>query len=73
MANIMLRKNAEGQLIFYMPKKDLEEVVVALEHDRSDKWGGELTLGDGSKYYVEPMERPELPKTIRAKRLAEED
>lgn len=74
MANIMLRKNAEGQLIFYMAKKDLEEIVVSLEHDRSDKWGGELTLGDGSKYYVEPMDaRPELPKTIRAKRLTGED
>jgi nitrogen fixation protein NifT len=74
MANIMLRKNAEGQLVFYMPKKDLEEIVVALEHDRSDKWGGELTLGDGSKYYVEPLDsRPELPKTIRAKRLSELD
>lgn len=74
MPNIMLRKNAEGQLIFYLPKKDLEEVVVSLEHDTQDKWGGELTLGDGSKYYLDPQsERPDLPKTFKAKRLSGED
>lgn len=74
MANVMLRRNAAGELVFYLPKKDLEEIVVALEHDTIDKWGGELTLGDGSKYYVDPMNaRPELPKTVRAKRLSGED
>ena len=71
MANVILRKNAEGELIFYLAKKDVEEVVVSLEHDEPEKWGGELTLGDGSKYYLEPLpEPPLLPKTVRAKRLS---
>lgn len=74
MANVILRKDAEGQLIFYLPKKDLEEVVESLEFDDDDKWGGELALGDGSVYYVDLLtERPSLPKTMRAKRLKTED
>ena len=52
------------------PFEDLEETVVSLEYDADDKWGGELLLGDGEKYYVEPLpERPDLPKTMRAKRV----
>ena len=70
MANVIFRKSDEGKLIFYLAKKDLEDEVVALEHDNDDKWGGKVTLGDGSKYYVEPLpQRPSLPKTLRAKRI----
>ncbi|MEQ1621013.1 MAG: putative nitrogen fixation protein NifT [Methylococcales bacterium] len=69
MPSVMLKKNAEGKLVFYVPKKDLEEVAESVEFDTQDKWGGEVLLGDGSKYYFEPIEQPDFPVTLRAKRL----
>ena len=69
MPSVMLKKNSEGKLIFYVPKKDLEEVAEAVEFDRADKWGGEVLLADGSKYYFEPIAPPDFPITLRAKRL----
>jgi nitrogen fixation protein NifT len=65
----MIRRDDKGELSFYVPKKDLEETIVSLEFDRDDKWGGEVELGDGSKYYLEPLDvPPSLPITLRAKR-----
>jgi nitrogen fixation protein NifT len=70
MPSVMLKKNTEGKLVFYVPKKDLEEVAESIEFDRPDKWGGEVVLGDGSKYYFEPMDTPPaFPITLRAKRI----
>ena len=69
MPSVMLKKNQEGKLIFYVPKKDLEEVAESVEFDTVDKWGGEVLLADGSKYYFEPMTPPDFPITLRAKRL----
>jgi nitrogen fixation protein NifT len=69
MPNVMLKKNPEGKLVFYVPKKDLEEVAVSVEFDSPEKWGGEVVLGDGSKYYFEPQAHPDFPVTLRAKRL----
>jgi len=69
MPSVMLKKNAEGKLIFYVPKKDLEEVAESVEFDTVDKWGGEVLLADGSKYYFAPMTPPDFPITLRAKRL----
>lgn len=70
MANIMIRQDESGGLIFYLAKKDLEEKIVSIEFDNPDKWGGELKLADGQAYYVTPFEeRPKLPITVRAKRL----
>jgi nitrogen fixation protein NifT len=70
MPSVMLKKNAEGKLVFYVPKKDLEEVAESVEFDSPDKWGGEVLLGDGSKYYFEPLDaQPDFPITLRAKRL----
>lgn len=71
MPSVMIRRNAEGQLTFYIAKKDQEEIVVALEHDSPDAWGGEVVLGDGSSYWIEPMPQPKLPITVRAKRAGE--
>jgi nitrogen fixation protein NifT len=63
MPSVMLKKNAEGKLVFYVPKKDLEEVAESVEFDSPDKWGGEVLLS-------EPMdEQPDFPITLRAKRL----
>ena len=65
----MLKNNAEGKLVFYVPKKDLEEVAESVEFDSPDKWGGEVLLSDGSTYYFEPQVQPDFPVTLRAKRL----
>ncbi|NJO18067.1 MAG: putative nitrogen fixation protein NifT [Thioploca sp.] len=70
MANIMIRQDTSGDLIFYLAKKDLEEKIIAIEFNSPDKWGGELKLADGQAYYVTPFtERPKLPITVRARRL----
>ncbi|MHC8286920.1 protein NifT [Pseudomonas syringae] len=73
MPSVMIRRNSQGQLTFYVAKKDLEETIVSLEHDSPDCWGGKVTLGDGSAYYLEPMSiPPTLPITLRAKRASED-
>jgi len=58
-----------GKLVFYVPKKDLEESIESLEFDSPEKWGGEVVLGDGQKFYLEPIAPPKLPITLRAKRV----
>jgi len=66
----MIRQTESGELSFYVAKKDLEETVSSLEFDSPEKWGGEVELSDGSKFYLDPMEpAPKLPITLRAKRL----
>ncbi len=71
MPSVMIRRNQQGQLTFYIAKKDQEEIVVSLEHDSPESWGGQVTLGDGSSYYIEPIPQPKLPITVRAKRAGE--
>lgn len=73
MPSVMLRRREDGKLLFYIAKKDLEETIESLEFDSPDKWGGEVVLGDGSKYYFEPLATPpKIPSTLQAKRLSEE-
>jgi nitrogen fixation protein NifT len=70
MANIMIRKTAAGGLSFYLPKRDLEDLIVSIEFDQADKWGGELKLANGGTYYVDPLNaQPKLPVSLRARRL----
>ncbi len=70
MPSVMIRKTDSGETSFYIAKKDLEETVSSLEFDSDEKWGGEVELSDGSKYFIEPQEpAPTLPLTLRAKRL----
>lgn len=69
MPSVMLRRGADGGLTVYVAKKDLEENVKSIEFDTPEKWGGTLELGDGSAFYVDPMPEPNLPITVRAKRL----
>lgn len=69
MPSVMINKTESG-MSFYVPKKDLEETIVSMEHEGPGRWGGEITLADGSRYFLEPMdEAPRLPITLRAKRL----
>lgn len=71
MPNVMLREN-DGVMTLYVPKRDLEDTVVSIEHDTDDAWGGELTLADGSSFIIDTLPgKPELPMTIRAKRGVE--
>ncbi len=70
MANIMIRKSAEGGLVFYLPKRDIEDRIASIEFDTPEKWGGELKLANGGAYYVDPMPAPaRLPISVRARRV----
>ena len=70
MANIMIRRGDQGEYVFYLPKRDLEDTIVAMEFDTPDKWGGEIKLNNGGAYFIEPQAAPErLPYSVRAKRL----
>ena len=66
----MIRKNADGGLVFYLPKRDLEDNIASIEFDTPEKWGGQLQLASGGSYYIEPQPAPErLPISLRAKRV----
>ncbi len=65
---IMIRKSHDGILSIYVPKKDLEEPIVAME--KPEMWGGIITLGNG--WQLELPEVPpgtEIPCTVEARRL----
>lgn len=69
MPNVMIRYNPEGALLFYIAKKDQEDVISTVEFDSEDQWGGEVALTDGSIYYIDPISpRPDFPATLRFKR-----
>jgi nitrogen fixation protein NifT len=53
-----------------MPKRDIEDTIVSIEFDSSEKWGGEIRLGNGGVYYIEPQPAPaRLPLSVRARRI----
>ena len=69
MPSVMLRRNDNGGLLFYVAKKDLEEAVIAVEKDDENVWGGVVELSGGSKYYIDPISPPPVfPTTLRFKR-----
>ncbi len=69
MPNVMIRRKDDGELLFYIAKKDQEDVISVVEFDNAEQWGGVVELTDGSKYYIEPMSPPpEFPTTLRFKR-----
>ena len=66
---VMIRKTSTGALSAYVPKKDLEEPIVAQE--RPGLWGGTVTLGNGWLLALPEMaEGTSLPITVEARRLA---
>lgn len=69
MANVMIQYNEQGNLSLYLPKKDLEELITHFEFDTEEQWGGEVHLANGAIYYIDPVVKPKLPITLRAKRL----
>ena len=69
---VMIRKTATGQLSAYVPKKDLEEFIVAQEHEAL--WGGTVTLANGWVLALPAMDvSPHLPITVEARRLSAGD
>ncbi len=69
MAKVMLSER-NGKLNFYLAKKDLEETIISVEFDSAEKWGGEMVLANGEKWFVEPKAK-KLPGEFEAKRLSE--
>ncbi|KIZ34679.1 MULTISPECIES: putative nitrogen fixation protein NifT [Rhodopseudomonas] len=67
---VMIRRSAQGQLSAYVPKKDLEEPIVAM--DNPQIWGGKVTLGNGWQLELPAMAADtKLPITVEARRLSE--
>ncbi len=65
---VMLRRDAGGATLLYVPKKDLEDPVVAME--RPELWGGTVTLANGWVFELPslPATTP-LPITVEARRV----
>lgn len=65
---IMIRRDSKGVLSAYVPKKDLEEPVVAQE--KPEMWGGHITLANGWRLEL-PALAPEtkLPITVEARKV----
>ena len=69
MPSVMIRRDPNGVLLFYVAKKDLEATISSVEFDTTEQWGGEVQLTDGSSYYIEPISPPPgFPSTLRFKR-----
>jgi nitrogen fixation protein NifT len=66
---VMIRKTAAGALSAYVPKKDLEEPIVAQE--LAGLWGGTVTLANGWMLALPSMDADtRLPITVEARRLS---
>lgn len=66
---VMIRKDQNGTLSLYVPKKDLEEPIVAME--KPEMWGGNVTLGNGWLMELPAMAADtRLPITVEAKRIS---
>lgn len=69
MPNVMIRVKDNGNLLFYIAKKDQEDEIATVECDNEDQWGGEVELTDGSKWFIEPISPPpKFPTTLRFKK-----
>ncbi|NVN87152.1 MAG: putative nitrogen fixation protein NifT [Rhodopseudomonas sp.] len=67
---VMIRRSAQGQLSAYVPKKDLEEPIVAM--DNPEIWGGKVTLANGWQLELPALAADtKLPITVEARRLSE--
>ena len=66
---VMIRKTPSGALSAYVPKKDLEEPIVAQE--LAGLWGGTITLANGWLLALPEMALDtKLPITVEARRLS---
>ncbi len=68
---VMIRRSSAGILSAYVPKKDLEEPIVA--QDNPELWGGNVTLANGWVLALPEMALgTSLPITVEARRLSGE-
>ncbi len=72
MAKIMLRENDEGQVLFYLAKRDMEEIIESLEFDTDEKWGGNVNLTNGDVWFIQPAPK-KLPDEVVAKIVSRGD
>jgi nitrogen fixation protein NifT len=67
---VMIRRNAEGQLSAYVPRKDLEEPVV--DQENPGIWGGSITLANGWRLQMPDLAADtKLPITVEARKLGD--
>ncbi|WP_373073068.1 putative nitrogen fixation protein NifT [Sulfurimonas sp.] len=69
MAKVMLREN-NGEISFYVAKKDMEETIESIEFNTDEKWGGEVELSNGETWWIEPGPK-NLPKETVCKKIAD--
>lgn len=68
---VMIRR-AEGALSAYVPKKDLEEPIVEVEHE--SLWGGWVKLGNGWVLELPDLAADtRLPITVEARKRSGEE
>ncbi len=68
---VMIRRGDKG-LSAYVPKKDLEESIVATE--RETLWGGSVTLRNGWTLILPDMPvETRLPITVNARKVGAEE
>ncbi len=68
---VMIRQSG-GALSAYVPKKDLEEAIVEVEHE--SLWGGWVKLRNGWVLELPAMETaPRLPITVNARKRGGEE
>lgn len=72
MAKVMLRTNDNGETLFYVAKKDMEEIIESLEFDSDEKWGGNVNLTNGDVWFIEPAPK-KLPNEVNAKIISRGD
>ena len=72
MAKVMLRLNDEGKILFYIAKRDMEEIIQGLEFDSEEKWGGNVNLMNGDMWFIEPGVK-KLPNEVDAKIITRGD
>lgn len=66
---VMIRDTPKGMEV-YVPKKDLEEIIV--EAEKPGYWGGWARLSNGWMLQLPEFdEAPKLPITVDARRLAD--
>ena len=69
MAKVMLREE-NGEICFYIAKKDMEETILTSEFDTDEKWGGEVKLSNGETWFIEPCAK-KFPSEVVAVRRGE--